>query len=98
MPPDDNDLLAGRIQALAEWRPSFLYGIGQNKAMPNQTDQGEIQEIVRDLAEIAQAELVPYADEDQGQAEESYMELIEFVRVSVMLLWNASLARLWEPD
>lgn len=84
--PADEQPLAERTRALAEWCQGFLYGLGSGAIRDASGLPGDVGEIVRDLAEITRAGV------DSGQGEESnekaYAELVEFVRVGVQLLFE----------
>lgn len=80
LPGDDVDL-ATRTQALAEWCDGFVFGVGaagrQTTDLPEQSA-----EFLRDMMRIAQAD----PDAADGEAdEEAWIELVEYVRVGVML-------------
>ena len=81
--PDDEAPLADRVAALAAWSGGFLYGIGtgaSEKALAGASDVGEF---LRDLADIARAELEPGRAAEAG--EKDFMELVEFVRAGAQL-------------
>lgn len=83
--PDDQSALSARIGALAQWAQGFLYGFGlglpesRQKQMP-----GDIPEVLRDISEIARAD--DTVEEDEA-AEQSYMEVVEYLRAAVQLLF-----------
>jgi len=83
LPPEDV-ALEERIAALAAWCDGFLYGIGRSGSLGQ--PQGTVDEIIRDLGEIARA-----AIGDEGESEEAerdYTELVEFVRAAVQLAFE----------
>ena len=92
--PEDDVSLAERIDALSGWCEGYLYGLGMmgRPAMSRLDDEGR--EFVDDLAELSrlggQSDEEVAADAD----EESYFEVVEYLRVGVLLVY-ASLAR---PD
>lgn len=79
--PDDDAPLAERGEALSAWCRGFLGGLGLSQAMPRLGD--EAREAVDDLAKIAGADL-DYDDPESD--EESFAEILEFVRVVAMLV------------
>ena len=85
LPPDDEPI-AARTAALAQWCQGFLYGLGAGAIPDVRQLPGDVGEIVRDFVEITRAGV------DEGQGEESnenaYAELVEFVRVGVQLLFE----------
>jgi len=83
LPPEDV-ALEERIAALAAWCDGFLYGIGRSGSLGQ--PPGTVDEIIRDLGEIARA-----AIGDEGESEEAerdYTELVEFVRAAVQLTFE----------
>lgn len=82
--PADDATLDTRVAALAEWCGGFLYGIG--RCGPFSQPGADLDEILRDFAEIARAAV----DEgEQGEeAERDFSELVEFVRASVQLAYE----------
>lgn len=82
--PDDDQSLAERTDALAEWCQGFTYGLSigglkQDVELPEDTT-----ELIRDMVEIARA---GHDDEsvDDGD-EDAYMQLYEYVRMGVLLI------------
>jgi uncharacterized protein YgfB (UPF0149 family) len=84
--PPDEEPLAVRAAALAQWCQGFLYGLGAG-GIPDPTRlEGDAGEVVRDLAEISRADVG--AEDDEESNENAYGELVEFVRVGVQLLFE----------
>jgi hypothetical protein len=87
VPPDDAPLTA-RTDGLAEWCSGFMRGLGQAAGRAPAALSGEItREIIADFAEIARA-AVDTSDHDEIGAEAAFAELVEFVRVSVQLVFE----------
>lgn len=87
LPPDDAPL-ATRADGLAEWCSGFMRGLGQAAGRVPAAFTGEItREVVADFSEIARA-AADAADDDDIGAEAAYAELVEFVRVSVQLVFE----------
>lgn len=82
--PEDEQPLAERAAALAQWCTGFLYGLGSGSIRDLRSLPGEVGEVVRDFDEITRVG-VPEADE---QNENAYAELVEFVRVGVQLVFE----------
>ena len=75
MLPDDNHLLADRVQALADWCAGVVLGFG----LASGNIRVEEQELIEHLQDVAAVE---FEDSDNdGEGEESYQELYEFVRL-----------------
>ncbi|MGH8170977.1 MAG: UPF0149 family protein [Steroidobacteraceae bacterium] len=84
--PEDAQSIDDRTAALGQWCQGFLYGLGSGAVQDAGSFPGDLGEIVRDLTEISRV------DVDVAQSEESnenaYTELVEFVRVSVQVLFE----------
>ena len=80
--PDDENAIEQRTASLGEWCQGYLFGLGQS-GLTNETRlASEIAEVLRDLAAISQVGLDDGSDDD----EVSYVELVEYVRVAVLLV------------
>jgi uncharacterized protein len=84
--PEDAQSIDARAAALAQWCQGFLYGLGSGAVPDAGSLPGDVGEIVRDLTEISRVGV------DVAQSEESnesaYAELVEFVRVSVQVVFE----------
>ena len=90
--PDDEEEIALRTAALASWCDGFLAGFAYVTAAADSNGSAlsqETGEILRDIAAMAQAE--PAADESEEEAEDSYIELVEYLRVAVVNVFMDSL-------
>jgi uncharacterized protein len=82
--PDDETSLADRTRALGEWCAGYLAGLGLGGVrMFEQDFSPEAGEFMRDLQEMSRIEPDPDVDDE---TESAYVELVEYVRVGVMLL------------
>lgn len=84
MLPDDEDALELRADALHEWCHGFLYGYGVAGGRDVAQLPEESAELLRDMGQFAQARFE--LGEDAEEDELSYSELVEYLRVGVMLL------------
>ena len=85
--PDDDISLAERTAALGEWCQGFLYGLGLAGERLNLDELAEeAGEVLRDIGQIAQAGFEGDADDDEDEA--AYVEIVEYVRVGVQLLYE----------
>lgn len=91
--PADDTAIDQRIVALGEWCQGYLFGLGQSGLDRDAGLAAEIAEVLRDMAAISQVGIDDGADDD----EMSYMELVEYVRVAVLLV-AAELDNSGEPD
>jgi len=87
MLPDDNESLADRTDALASWCQSFLFGLAAGGVKDFSTLPEDVGEISRDLVEFSQLAHGSDAEETE-QDELAYVELVEYVRVGVQLIFE----------
>lgn len=80
--PDDDSSLKERAQALSEWCQGFLHVLGERAG--GHVWAGECSEVLSDLREIAELD----SDADGEVDEEAYVEILEFVRVGVQLIYS----------
>ncbi len=88
LPPDDRPLSL-RAAGLAEWCAGFMHGLGEaagHRAASEALGGDVTQEIMADFGEIARVTLGE--EEGELEAETAYTELVEFVRVSVQLVFE----------
>jgi uncharacterized protein len=85
--PDDDTLIAERIAALAEWCDAFVIGLVQAALGERAPLAGEAREFVEDVQAIAR---VDEASTD-SQDEAALLELVEYVRMGVIVLRGESL-------
>ena len=84
--PGDDVALARRAEALVEWCRGFLGGVGlAGIGSKREALSAEAREIVEDFGTIA-ASNFDYADEDEDET--ALSEVLEFVRVGVLLLYS----------
>jgi uncharacterized protein YgfB (UPF0149 family) len=87
--PGDDESLEQRTTALAAWCQGFNHGLVLAVRIGDADDalkRETVAEIVRDFAELAQ--LGHVEDEIEGEGEVAWAELVEYVRVSVQLLFE----------
>jgi len=87
LPADEVDI-ALRTEALADWCNGFLTGFAYVAAAAEKSGSvlsGESGEALRDIAAMSRAEAG--ADELGEEAEESYFELVEYLRVAVVNIY-----------
>ncbi len=87
--PADTEPLAERVDGLAQWCQGFNHGlfvavrIGDAEVELNADTTAEV---LRDFGELAQAAVGDDQTEIEGEA--AYAELVEYVRVSVQLIYE----------
>lgn len=82
--PDDEAPLRLRVLALSQWCQGFLYGFGSARPAGGERLPGDVNELLRDLAQIGRAVSEP-AEGDEEE-ESAYAEIVEYVRVGVQLI------------
>ena len=83
--PDDDTELAARAESLGSWCSGFLGGFGLAFDRDKQKLNEEVTETMDDLSQIA---LVSLDDEDDPEAEQSLMELVEYVRMAALMVFS----------
>lgn len=83
--PDDETTLDARIYALSAWCQGFLAGLALGGVSDLAALPDDAREIAHDLLEIARAE-TSYHLEGSEADEEAYAELMEYLRVGVLLI------------
>lgn len=84
--PNDDEPLAQRTAALGEWCEGFLFGIGASQIENFDALPESVQEIVRDVVEMARVGM-PTGDDTAGD-EGAYVELVEYLRAGVQLVYD----------
>lgn len=86
LPPDEVSL-SHRLEAMSGWCEGFLHGLGLSGLSGASEMPPDVAEALRDLAQIAQANLDD--DSESGEEQEQYYtELVEYVRVAVLTLFT----------
>ena len=81
---DDNEInLSTRVAALASWCDGYLFGLANAGLQEHVALPDDSAEILQDLSRIAQLSGADTGEEDE---ELSYVELLEFVRMSALLV------------
>jgi yecA family protein len=82
--PNDDTPLSVRTEALSQWCGGFLYGLALGGIREDAEMPANISEVMKDFYEISHAR---FAYETTDDADETaYMEIVEYVRMSVLLL------------
>lgn len=90
--PDDETELAGRADSLAHWCQGFAHGLtvgGEFSDARQALGEGLMAEIIGDITELARVAFTGDETEDEGEA--AYAELVEYLRVSVQLVFEEML-------
>lgn len=83
--PDDEQLLAQRVEALGSWCGGFLSGFGLHAERQSKLS-AEADEGLRDLAQIAR--IAADSDAESEEDEADLMEVEEYVRMAAMLIFS----------
>ena len=85
MLPDDDCVLADRVDGLGQWCQGFLLGIGL-AGVDAEAESEELAETLRDLATIAQ---IGGDDEGNDDGENDFFAISEYVRMAAIdLFWQ----------
>lgn len=84
MLPDDSESLPQRLEELAEWCNGFLMGLAMGGIKDFKNLPGDIPEFLEDMMEISRAGNYELRDEEEDET--AYMELLEYIRMGVMLV------------
>ncbi len=89
--PDDDEQIEVRVEALAGWCQGFLGGLGVAGLRIASAGQAreDIEEIIRDFTELSKATLDEGDEADQDTADFQLAEIIEYVRVSVQIVFES---------
>lgn len=82
--PDDDIALERRTVCLSQWCQGFLYGFSTGGAVTTEALPDAVNEVLRDLTHVSRA--IADVGEAGEQEEESYVEVLEYVRVGVQLI------------
>ncbi|MCV2403451.1 YecA family protein [Marinomonas sp. C2222] len=83
---DDDADLADRGVTLSQWAHGFLAGYGLSGQKNDLSE--ETKQILRDFANISGMQSEMRVLEDSNENEEDLMELVEYVRVSAMMMYT----------
>ncbi len=83
--PDDDDSLDTRVNALGDWCQGYLIGLSLGGITDFAPLPENAREITKDLLEIARAG-TSYELEGSEEDENAYAELVEYLRVGVLLI------------
>ena len=84
--PDDDSSLAKRTQALTDWCKGFLSGLGEAQLHSKLYDDEALQEVLRDLEQISQAQYENI--EASAENEQDFFEVEEHVRLSALFVYT----------
>jgi len=83
--PGDDSPLAERVEALSDWCQGYLTGLTEGGVTNNDGLPEDVQEIMRDISQIAGAGS-SFDLQESEENEEAYQELVEYIRVGALLI------------
>ena len=95
--PNDDVSLTQRGEALALWCRGFMYGLAVGGLDDSVATSEDVREVLNDLSEFTRLD-VSDLKEGTNALESDYAELVEYVRVGVMLIHNELKARQKDPS
>lgn len=84
--PADDVSLSLRSEALSQWCAGFLYGLALGGLREDVEMPDDVTEVMKDIYEISRARFA--CDDTEETDETAYMEIVEYVRVSTLLLYE----------
>ena len=85
--PDDDTSMEERLRAISLWCETFISALGQSTYLKDQTLATKVDGHLRDLIEISKVDTSFSRDYDNlEEAELDFMELYEFLKVSLLSL------------
>jgi len=84
--PGDDAPLSLRTESLSQWCGGFLYGLALGGFREGTGMPETVTEVMKDFYEISHARFAYEATDDADEA--AYMEILEYVRMSVLLLYE----------
>lgn len=82
--PADTDPLPERARALGKWCEGFLFGLGLAGVEITADLPGAVPELLKDMSDISRVEFDIDSPEEADEA--AYAEIVEYVRVGVLLI------------
>ena len=89
---DDDDPLPERVEALAAWCQGFIYGLAAGGIQEGSELPEDTAELLKDMIEISRAghdvDDTGVDESDDNDDEVAYMEIEEYVRMGVLLVYE----------
>lgn len=89
---DDDDPLSERVVTLAAWCQGFIYGLAAGGIKEGSELPEDTAELLKDMIEISRAghdvDDTGVEESDDNDDEEAYMEIEEYVRMGVLLIYE----------
>lgn len=85
--PDDELPLGERLVAVSEWCTNYLSGLGEGMGAEFEVSE-DGKEALQDISAIGQISTDFEADADEEEGEKDYLELVEYIRIAVQLIFT----------
>ncbi len=85
LPTDEADINA-RAESLGLWCQGFLSGLNQVITLKEMKFSHDVKEALTDMTEIAKVNFGDIVDDDEDET--AYFELVEYVRLSVLMIFH----------
>ena len=89
---DDVDPLSERVETLSAWCQGFIYGLAAGGIKEGSELPEDTAELLKDMIEISRAghdvDDTGVEESDDNDDEEAYMEIEEYVRMGVLLIYE----------
>jgi hypothetical protein len=82
--PADDEMIEDRTMSLAQWCAGFMAALGSGGKGSLQPLSEDAQEAVRDLGQIARADVTDASESEEDEA--ALAEIVEYLRVAVLLI------------
>lgn len=85
--PDDELPLSERLVAVSEWCKNYLSGLGEGMGAEFEVSE-DGKEALQDISAIGQISTEFEAESDEEEGERDYLELVEYIRIAVQLIFT----------
>lgn len=86
--PADEASLGERLAALGQWCDCFNIGFSAGYMQPQTPLSVDVMEVLNDFGQLAEVEAPPAAVDTDDEDENYYMELVEFVRMAAITVFQ----------
>ena len=84
--PHDSTPLSVRTRALGEWCEGYLYGLALGGVRDDAARTDMVEEVMKDFYDISHAGFVAEVPDEDDEV--AYAEIVEYLRISVLLLYQ----------
>ncbi len=87
MLPSEEETVGARLEAVSSWCEGFLDGIAKSNVSVQLINDAIVKEVLADFEQIKD---VSYEVTDDEESEKDLTEIIEFIRVSILLIYSTA--------